>query len=249
MLIKIDGKIYEARSDETLLELAKRKGLDIPSLCHKKEFEGMGRCRLCLVEVDEGRGKKVVSACVYPLKDGIEVWTSSQEIDKMRKDIVFLLLQRSPKNHYIKELAAKFEITAIDRFANSEDEDCILCGLCVEACHKLGTKAISFVGRGTAKKVSTPFDDASLDCIGCGACYEVCPTDAIELLEEDGIRTIWNREFELVSCNMCGKDYETKQALDYTSSLLDAQSEEQLCHLCKRKDIGSGFSQSFKNIY
>lgn len=245
MLIKIDGKLYEGRPDETLMELAKRNNIDIPHLCHKKGFEGLGRCRLCLVEVLERGRKKVVSSCVYPLSDGIEVNTNSDKIMKMRKDIVFLLLLRTPNNQYIKDLAEEYGVTKIDRYVNKEEEDCILCGLCVKACEKLGTNAISLVNRGTTKKVSTPFDDMSLDCIGCGSCSEVCPTNAIKLREEDGIRTIWNREFNLVQCDRCGKYYTTEESIRYAQNFLN-QEESHICDYCKKKSIGCKFSEFYR---
>ena len=249
MLIKIDGNFYEGNSGETLMELAKRNNIDIPHLCHKKGFEGLGRCRLCLVEVNEGKRNKIVSSCVYPLQDGIEVNTSTEKITKMRKDIILLLLLRTPDNEYIKKLASEYGVTKKDRYLNKEEENCILCGLCVKACEKLGTKAISFVNRGTTKKVSTPYDDPSKDCIGCGACAEVCPTNAIKLTDNDGKRTIWNRTFELVKCSICGKHYTTEDELKYAHSLLGTNDEEHICEYCKKKAMTSKFKESYKNIY
>lgn len=248
MLTRIDGRLYEGFPGETIMELAKRNNIEIPHLCHKKGFEGLGRCRLCLVEVDEGRGKKIVSACVYPIKSEVEINTLSDRIIKMRRDIIFLLLLRSPDNEYIKNLAAEYHVKVVERYKNKEKEDCILCGLCVKACEKLGTNAISLVNRGTRKKVSTPFDDASLDCIGCGACAEVCPTDAIKMTEEKGIRKIWNREFYLVQCQVCGKYYTTEDALKYSASMLESQ-EEHICDYCKKKAMAGRFKEAFKNIY
>lgn len=250
MNIKIDGKYYKGKEGETLLELAKRKKIEIPSLCHKKGFEGLGRCRLCLVEVKEGKRTKIVSSCVYPIKDGIEVLTNTERIIKMRKDIVLLLLLRTPNNEYIKKLAREYDVEAPERYLNiDEKEDCILCGLCVKACEKLGTSAISLVNRGTTKKISTPYDDASKDCIGCGACAEVCPTDAISLVEHDGKRTIWNRTFNLVKCSRCGKYYTTEEALHFIDDKLGIENEEHLCEACNKRLMGEKFKEAFQNIF
>jgi NADH dehydrogenase/NADH:ubiquinone oxidoreductase subunit G len=249
MLIKIDGDFYEGNAGETLMELAKRNNISIPHLCHKKGFEGLGRCRLCLVEVIEGKRKKIVSSCVYPIQDGIEVNTSSEKIIKMRKDIILLILIRSPNNEYIKKLAKEYNVAAPSRYLNKENDDCILCGLCIKACEKLGTNAISLVNRGTTKKVSTPFDDASKDCIGCGSCAEVCPTNAISLRNEDGQRFIWNRTFNLVKCSVCGKHYATEDELKLTNNRLGLEDEEHICEYCKKKSMASKFKESFKNIY
>ncbi|WP_236913610.1 2Fe-2S iron-sulfur cluster-binding protein [Clostridium sp. Cult2] len=250
MNIKIDGKYYKGNSGETLLELARRNKIDIPSLCHKKGFEGLGRCRLCLVEVKEGNRTKIVSSCVYPIKDGIEVLTSTERIVNMRKDIILLLLLRTPNNEYIKKLAREYDVEAPKRYVNiDEKEDCILCGLCVKACEKLGTSAISFVNRGTTKKISTPYDDASKDCIGCGACVEVCPTNAISLVDSDGKRTIWNRTFNLVKCSRCGKYYTTEEALSFIDDKLHMENQEHLCESCNKRLVADKFKDAFQNIF
>lgn len=229
------------------MEIAKRNNIDIPNLCHKKGFEGQGRCRLCMVEVTEKNKTKVVSSCIFPIKEGIEVTTNTESIIKMRKNIILLLLLKTPNNEFIKKLAEAYGITAPIRYIyNMSNENCILCGLCVKACEKMGTSAISLVNRGTTKKVSTPYDDASKDCIGCGACAEVCPTNAISLKDENGIRTIWNKEFELINCKQCGKYYTTKEAYEFINTKLE--DEKQICDSCKKKLIVERFKESFKAI-
>jgi NADH dehydrogenase/NADH:ubiquinone oxidoreductase subunit G len=250
MKVKIDGEFYEGYAGETLMELAKRNNIEIPHLCHKKGFEGLARCRLCMVEIKEGSRSRVVSSCVYPIKEGIEVIINSPRIINLRKNIVMLLLLRTPNNEYIKRLAEEYEVIAPDRYLNNKDiEDCILCGLCVKACEKIGTNAISMVNRGTTKKVSTPYDDSSMDCIGCGACAEVCPTEAIKILDKDGKRVIWNRTFELLKCSRCGKYYTTIEAFNYANKMLDNKDEEQLCNDCKRRAMGNKFKKAYQNIY
>lgn len=249
MKIKIDGKYYEGKPGETLMELAKRNNIDIPSICHKKGFEGLGRCRLCIVEVKERNKTKVVSSCVYPIKEGIEVTTNSDKILRMRKNIVMLLLLRAPNNEYIRKLAKDYEVLIPQRYlSNSEKEECVLCGLCVKACEIMGTNAISMVNRGTTKKVSTPYDDPSKDCIGCGACAEVCPTNAIDIIDKGGQRTIWNRAFDLLKCSQCGRYYTTEEAFNYVNGKLDIKNDEPICEDCKRKIQGKKFKEIYQNI-
>ncbi|HHV37888.1 MAG TPA: 4Fe-4S dicluster domain-containing protein [Tepidimicrobium sp.] len=249
MNVKIDGKYYSGNKGETLLELARRNEIEIPSLCYKEGFEGLGRCRLCLVEVIEGNSTKTVSSCVYPIRDGIEVLTNTKNIVNMRKDIIFLLLLRTPNNGYIRKLAEEYGVKAPSRYLDMErEEDCILCGLCVKACEKLGTNAISLVNRGITKKVSTPYDDASKDCIGCGACAEVCPTNAISLVEQDGKRIIWNKTFDLISCTRCGKCYSTEEVLHHIDEQLGVKTQEYLCESCSRRLVGEKFKEAFQNL-
>lgn len=229
------------------MELAKRNNIDIPNLCHKKGFEGQGRCRLCMVEVTERSKTKVVSSCVFPIKEGIEVTTNTESIIKMRKNIILLLLLKTPNNEFIKKLAENYGISTPKKYLNKlSNENCILCGLCVKACEKMGTSAISLVNRGTTKNVSTPYDDASKDCIGCGACSEVCPTNAISLKDADGMRTIWNKEFGLINCKQCGKYYTTKEAHEFINTKIE--DKEQICYSCRKKLIGERFKESFKIV-
>jgi len=246
--VKINGKVLNAKEGETILQLAKRKKIEIPSLCYKKGFEDLGRCRMCLVEIKNGRRKKIVSSCAYPVKENLEVQTHTEEIIKIRKDIVMLMYLKSPDNKYVQNLAKEYNIDKPKKYIQKINDDCILCGLCVEACRELGTNAISMVQRGSEKKVSTPYDDESKDCIGCGSCAEVCPSDAIKVEETEDTRTIWNREFELVSCKVCGKNYTTLETIKYSEKLLDEEIEY-ICDECKKKITADTFKESFKNIY
>ena len=249
MEIKIDGKKCISGGNETILELALRNGIEIPHLCHKKGFDAIGRCRMCLVEVIERNRSKIVTSCQFPVKDGIEVKTDTEEINAMRKDIVMLLYLKSPENSKMKQLAAEYGVRAPFRYVDKASDDCILCGLCVEACKSLGTSAISMVGRGTSKKVSTPFDDESLDCIGCNSCAEVCPTEAIKTVDKDGKRTIWNRTFDLVKCEICGSYFATEETFEYVKKHLNDDDIERICYNCRKKQMAIAFKESFKEIY
>ncbi|MDD4378184.1 MAG: 2Fe-2S iron-sulfur cluster-binding protein [Eubacteriales bacterium] len=246
MKVIINSTTYEGLPGETLMELAKRNNINIPNLCHKDGIEGQGRCRLCMVEVKEGNKTKIVSSCVYPIRDGLEVVTDTEKIIAIRKNIILLLLLKTPNNEYIKSLAEEYSVKAPYRYVdNNIKENCILCGLCIKACENLGTSAISFVNRGTTKKVSTPYDDPSKDCIGCGACAEVCPTNAITMTEKNGKRTIWNKNFELVKCSLCGKSYATDETLKFIESKL-GNDEERICNSCRKKIISEKFKKSYK---
>ena len=239
MKIVIDGKECQAERGEFILEVAQRNSIDIPSLCHDEALPGQACCRICIVEVLENNWSKVVTSCVFPITKEIEVITDSEKLIKMRKMIIMLLLARAPESYSIKKLALKYEVSSLTRFTADGKEKCMLCNLCVSACEKLGTSAISTVNRGITKKVATPYDEPSLSCIGCGACANVCPNGVIEVLEKDGKRVIWNKEFELITCSSCGENYATREQLQYVDKKLDVKLKEYgegfFCEKCRKR--------------
>lgn len=176
---KINDKEVEGKPGEFILQVARRYGIEIPTLCHHDALEPAGMCRLCTVEMYDGRKRRFVTACNYPIWEGMEVYTDTEAVHEGRRLIVELLLARCPDVPLIKELAKGYGIEA-PRF-KGEGDDCILCGLCVRMCEKMGNSAISFTGRGVHMKVDTPFHVQSDVCMGCGACAQVCPTGHINL--------------------------------------------------------------------
>lgn len=177
--LKIDDNQIETDGAGTLLEAARRAGIHIPTLCYHPALEPYGSCRLCSVEIEKGGRKRVVTACNYPVEDGLVVRTSSPEIIDIRKMIVELLLARCPGERRIQDLAREYGIDK-PRF-KLEDDSCILCGLCARVCEELvGVSAINSINRGVERDVDAPYNDISEDCIGCGSCALVCPTNAIK---------------------------------------------------------------------
>ncbi|TYP47444.1 2Fe-2S iron-sulfur cluster-binding protein [Thermosediminibacter litoriperuensis] len=235
MRVIIDGKECEAGYGEYILDVARRNGIHIPTLCHSGALPGQGSCRLCIVEVAEAGKKKVVVSCLYPITGEIEVTTNSERIYRMRRNIVRLLAARAPSGEFIKKLREEYGIPEETRFKVDEKEKCILCGLCVRACEEIGLSAISTVNRGTTKKVAPPFEEPPEDCIGCASCAYVCPTGAIEVQEFEGKRVIWNRAFELLKCAGCGRYFITRQQYEYIKNKHGIDMKEPLCDRCRQK--------------
>ncbi|MFZ7112197.1 MAG: 2Fe-2S iron-sulfur cluster-binding protein, partial [Desulfatiglandales bacterium] len=175
----LNGQTVQGEEGQYILQVAEKYGIEIPTLCYHKALEPAGMCRLCTVELFDGRRKRFVTACNYPIWEGMEVNTDTEEVHKGRRLIVELLLARCPEVPILKELAAKYGIEE-PRF-KKEDDDCILCGLCVRICERMGNAAISLTGRGTDMKVDTPFHVQTDLCMACGACASVCPTGHIKL--------------------------------------------------------------------
>jgi heterodisulfide reductase subunit A len=176
---KLNGKEVQGEEGQYILQVARKYGVEIPTLCHHEALEPAGMCRLCTVELFNGRKTRFVTACNYPIWEGMEVSTDTEGVHEGRKLIVELLLARCPDVPIIKELAAKYDIKE-PRF-KKEDDDCILCGLCVRICERMGNSAIGLTGRGVDMKVDTPFHIQTDACMACGACAFVCPTGHIKL--------------------------------------------------------------------
>jgi heterodisulfide reductase subunit A len=178
---KLNGKEVEVEEGLTILQVAEQHNIHIPTLCNHKALEPAGLCRICSVELFDGRRTRFVTACNYPVWTGMEVKTDTEEVLHHRKTIVELLLARCPNNDFVKDLAAQYGVDE-PRF-KLDDDDCILCGLCVRMCERIGARAIDFSGRGTKMEVATPFDTFSEACVACGACDFICPTGHIKLAE------------------------------------------------------------------
>ena len=176
---KLNGNPVQGEEGQFILQVAEKYGVEIPTLCNHKALEPAGMCRLCTVELFDGRRKRYVTACNYPIWEGMEVNTESEVVVSGRKLIVEMLLTRCPDTAVMKELAAKYGVEA-PRF-EKENDDCILCGLCVRICEKMGNSAISFTGRGADMTVDTPFHIQTDACMACGACASICPTGHIKL--------------------------------------------------------------------
>jgi NADH dehydrogenase/NADH:ubiquinone oxidoreductase subunit G len=237
--IRINGIDCEAQPGEFILDVARRNNIYIPTLCHHDAFAGEARCRLCIVEVVERGRSRVVTSCVYPVAGEIEVATDTEKIRSLRKTLLMLLLARTPQNETIKKLAREYGVTEVARFESDPQEECILCNLCVRACEQLGAGAIYAVNRGVTKKVATLFEEPAEECIGCAACAAICPTGAIKVLEKEGKRIIWNREFEMVPCSNCGRPFATAEQLAFYRARLkvapDRYGGDRLCENCRQK--------------
>ena len=176
---KLNGQTVQGDEGQYILQVADKYGVEIPTLCHHKALEPAGMCRLCTVELFDGRRSRFVTACNYPIWEGMEVRTDSEAVHQGRKLIVELLLARCPEVPLLQKLAKKYGIDK-SRF-KTEDDTCILCGLCTRTCDRIGANAISLTGRGVEMEVSTPYGDNTDACIACGACAFVCPTGHINL--------------------------------------------------------------------
>lgn len=187
VILTIDGQEVQVEEGLTVLEVAKKVGIEIPTLCYHEALTPYGACRLCTVEVITRGRSRLVTACNYPVEEGIEVRTDSEKVIEGRKMVVELLLARCPNVEIVRDLAKRLDVGE-PRF-ELEYDDCTLCGLCVRVCSEVvGVGAIGFTNRGIDREVETPFQEVSDVCIGCGACSYVCPTGAINKMEAEAVK-------------------------------------------------------------
>lgn len=172
--LTINGVEVAVERGSTILEAAQFLGFPIPTLCHMEGLSPYGACRLCVVEVGEGRGARLVTSCTHPVQEGLKVRTASNRVLRARRMVVELMLASCPQSKTIQDLASEIGVRQ-QRF-RQEQEDCILCGRCVRMCaEQMAAGAIGFSGRGRSRALGTPFDATSEVCRLCGGCMYVCP--------------------------------------------------------------------------
>lgn len=212
--ITIDGKKIEVPSNYTILEAAKKIHVNIPTLCYLKGINEIGVCRMCLVEI---KGIKTLQAsCVYPVSDGMIVFTNTARIRKARKTNLELILSNHNRecttcirnnNCELQKLSMELNINyipfdgeklnfPIDDLSPSlvrDNNKCILCRRCISVCKNVQTTAvIATKNRGFKTQIGVAFDKSLKDtsCIMCGQCIIACPVGALK--EKDSTKNVWN---------------------------------------------------------
>ena len=245
--ITIDGKKVTVRDETTILEAARKLDIWIPVLCYNPSLISHGMCRICMVEIDQGDGKrKMVTACNYPIRWDMEVFVSSERAVRARQGVMKLLLARSPESEELKALALKMGVKGTPYPTVTESQrSCILCGLCTAVCEEvIGVSAIGFAGRGVNRSVAAPFRQPSDDCIACGACAFVCPVGTIQVRihEDSGEVEIspFKTRRKLLVCSECGTKMVTEPVAAAMLGRVDFNWDEfralaRICPECRRK--------------
>lgn len=209
----VDGREIPIRGERNVLELCRNAGIDIPSFCYHSELSVFGACRLCLVDI-EGRG--IVTSCTTKPEPGMRIRTTTEEIRKMRRIGVELLLASHDHDCptcaksatcKLQDLARRLGVTEVRYPRNRprlpvddsspaiviDPNRCVLCGDCVRACREIqSVGALDFVDRGASCRVAPAFNKklSEVECVGCGLCATVCPTGAITPHSE--VESVWS---------------------------------------------------------
>ena len=202
--IKINGMEVSAPKGSTILEAARLAHIEIPTLCFLKDINEIGACRMCVVEVKGARS--LVASCVYPINDGMEVWTNTPKVLESRRKTLQLLLSNHERKCLSCVRSGNCELQQLAKELGVEDEayydgertpsciddsavhmirdnsKCILCRRCVAVCEKVqGIGVIGANERGFATFIGSAFEMGLGDtsCVSCGQCIAACPTGAL----------------------------------------------------------------------
>lgn len=201
--IKINNMPLSVPKGISILEAARMAGIEIPTLCYLKKINEIGACRICMVEVKGARS--LVTACVYPVNEGMEILTNTERVRKSRKMTLELILSTHDRKCLscvrsgtceLQQLCKEFGVDDEGRFdgANPVHEyddsaihmirdngKCILCRRCVAACQAQHISVIGANARGFDTHIGSAFERPldSVACVSCGQCIVNCPTGAI----------------------------------------------------------------------
>jgi NADH-quinone oxidoreductase subunit G len=271
--LTIDDKQVTAPRTATIYEAAKLNGISIPILCHDKKLKPFGACRMCLVEVEQMKGRQI-PACTTPVTEGMIIRTATPDIIKARKMVLELLLLNHPIDCPIcdkagdcdlQNLTYEYKVSA-NRFTDEKfhheidynnpliERDmnrCVLCGKCARICDEIVSfGALTFIDRGIETKIGCEFDEA-LNCEFCGSCVSVCPVGSLLARPFKFKARWWALTKQTSVCGYCGTGCNLTLGVKDNKVQTTVYDENQGFHngqLCVRGRFGYQFINSDKRL-
>ncbi len=271
--LTIDDKQVTAPKSATIYEAAKMSGIKIPILCHDKKLKPFGACRMCLVEVEQMKGRQI-PACTTPVTEGMIIRTSTPDIVKARKMVLELLLLNHPLDCPVcdksgdcdlQNLTYEYKVNS-NRFSDEKfnheidynnpliERDmnrCVLCGKCARICDEIvGYGALTFIDRGIETKIGCEFEDG-LNCEFCGSCIAVCPVGSLLARPFKHKARFWAMTKHTSVCGYCGTGCNLTLGVKDNKVLTTIYDEEQGFHkgqLCVRGRFGYQFINSTQRL-
>jgi len=228
MQIFINGTAYEASAGETVLQVARRNGIYIPSLCYHEKTGKAAKCRACVVEIEKIPG--LHTSCNLTVREGMKVFTNTEEVRQAQRIVVDMTLSSGKHDCLSCEQNGNCELQdaayylGIERpsynlapkeviiddsseFVRVDYSKCISCGRCVAACnHTVVNEVLGFGERGFETKII--FDNdlkmGTSSCVQCGECVQICPVGALIDKRAIGKARTWELEKVETVCPYCG---------------------------------------------
>ncbi len=230
LAFELDGERVFALAGESIWDVARRVGTEIPHLCHRPEpgYRPDGNCRVCMVEIE---GERVLApSCKRVPAVGMKVRSQTARAKKAQSMVMELLVSDQPARATSHDPTSPFwnwadktgvtesRFPAVERWTHDPShpamrvnlDACIQCNLCVRACREVQVNdVIGMAYRNAEAKVVFDFDDpmGSSTCVACGECVQACPTGALmpaAYLNEAEQRVSWPDKKVDSLCPYCG---------------------------------------------
>lgn len=263
---KIDGISVEAQKGETILTVARKNGIYIPTMCYISKTSPCASCRMCVVEAEGVEG--FVLSCNTPPTEGAQITTNTDALQNERTNIMKLYDVNHPlecgvcdksgecdlQNKTLEFNVERQNFSARDQLRptqnwgliNYEPSLCIMCEKCVHVCNEvIGDDAIEVKFGGYSSTI-IPKNSETLDCTFCGECIAVCPVGALVSSGFKYRANAWELSRVPSTCAHCSAgcplEYETRHgSINSADEIYRVKNNFEFASLCGAGRFGFDF--------